>query len=114
MRATIGLIALVLLAAGLLTRGAANDELLAAGGASLRVGVVMAVWWLAYPQTQSLPRWLTVAGLVGLFLVVRWPRLLLVVIPLLAVLWFLGPRARRDPGQPRDLPPVERGTDEHR
>jgi hypothetical protein len=95
MRATIGIIALVLLAVGLFTRNTVDDQLLAAGGASLRVGVVMAIWWLAYPQAQKLPIWLVVACIVTLLLVMRWPKLLLVAIPLLAVLWFLGPRARR-------------------
>jgi hypothetical protein len=95
MRATIGLIALVLLGVGVFTRDSATDSLSGAGGASLRVGVVMALWWLAYPQTQRLPRWLAVACAVTLLLIMRWPKLLLVAIPLLAVLWFLGPRTRR-------------------
>lgn len=96
MRATIGLFAVVLLALGLFTRMSADETFSAAGGASLRVGVVMAIWWLAYPQTKYIPAWLTAACVVTLLLVMRWPKLIVVAIPLLAVLWFLGPRARAD------------------
>lgn len=95
MRATIGMIALVLLGVSFFTRDSATDSLSGVGGASFRVGVVMALWWLAYQQTQRLPRWLAVACAVTLLLVMRWPKMLLVAIPLLAVLWFLGPRTRR-------------------
>ncbi|MEX0677507.1 MAG: hypothetical protein WD063_10560 [Pirellulales bacterium] len=98
MRATIGLFALVLLAVGVLTLNQPNPSLSAAGGASLRVGVIMAIWWLAYPQAKNVPRWLAVACAVTLFLVMRWPKLLLVALPLLAVLWFLGPRTRGGSG----------------
>lgn len=96
MRATIGLFAILLLAVGMIARASSDETLAAASGASLRVGVVMAIWWLAYPQAKYIPRWLSVACVVTLLLVMRWPKLLLVAIPLLAVLWFLGPRARRD------------------
>jgi hypothetical protein len=100
MRATIGLIALILVGVGVFTRDSATDSLSGVGGASLRVGVVMALWWLAYPQTQRLPRWLAVACAVTLVLIMRWPKLLLVAIPLLAVLWFLGPRTKRGESAP--------------
>jgi hypothetical protein len=94
MRGAIGLFAIGLLAFGLLAPASSNDALSGAAGACLRVGMVMAIWWFAYPQTQHLPRWLVVASVVTLFLVMRWPKLLVVAIPLLAVLWFLGPRTR--------------------
>lgn len=95
MRGAIGLFAIVLLAVGLLARNHPEEALYGFGGASLRVGLFMAIWWLAYPQAKNMPRWLAVACAVTLFVVMRWPKLLLVAIPLLAVLWFLGPRPRR-------------------
>ena len=95
MRAAIGLFAIVLLAVGVFARLQADESFYGAGGASLRVGVIMAIWWLAYPQAKQVPLWLSVACAVTLFLVMRWPKLLLVAIPFLAVLWFLGPRPRR-------------------
>jgi hypothetical protein len=95
MRAAVGLFAVALLAFGILGRNLSDESLVAAAGASLRVGIVMAIWWLAYPQAQRLPLWLVVASAAGLFIVLRWPKALLIIIPLLAILWFLGPRARR-------------------
>lgn len=95
MRASIGLFAVLLLAIGVFARFQPEESLYGAGGASLRVGIIMAIWWLAYPQAQHIPLWLTIACAVTLFLVMRWPKLLLVAVPLLAVLWFLGPRPRR-------------------
>jgi hypothetical protein len=98
MRAAIGLLALVLLVLGVVARNQADSTLSAASGASMRVGVIMAVWWFAYPQLKNVPTWLAVACAITLFFVMRWPKLLLVAIPLLAVLWFLGPRTSRGSG----------------
>jgi len=92
MRVAIGIFALLLLLAGLVLRSQLDDALT---GACLRVGAVLALWWFAYPQVQNVPRWLafTVAGLV---LLVTWrPKLLLLAIPILAVLWILRPRRPR-------------------
>ena len=55
----------------------------------------MAIVWFAHPQLVNLPRWLVVVGAVGLFIVARWPRLLVVALPLALVLWLLRPRPRR-------------------
>ena len=90
-RPTIGLIAIVLLVAGFATRGASDDALSAA---LLRVGLVMAILWFAHPQIKNLPKWWVAIGVATLFLVTRFPKLLMVIIPIAAILWFLGPRAR--------------------
>jgi hypothetical protein len=95
-RPTIGLIAIVLLAAGFATRGASDGALSAA---LLRVGLVMAILWFAHPQIKNLPKWWVAGGAAALFLVTRFPKLLVVIIPIAALLWFLGPRARRGPIQ---------------
>jgi hypothetical protein len=90
-RPTVGLIAIVLLAVGLATYHQAEDTLSAA---CLRVGVVMAILWFAEPQLKNVPRWLAVGGVVGLLVALRWPRLLVVALPLAVVLWILRPRER--------------------
>jgi hypothetical protein len=100
MRPTIGLLAVVLLIAGAVLRDPSNETVSATGGACLRVGILMAIWWFAYPQLRHLPGWLVGACLVSFLFVMRWPRLLLVAIPLLAILWFLGPRTPRKPRAP--------------
>ena len=44
-------------------------------------------------------------GAATLFLVTRFPRLLVVIVPIAAILWFLGPRARRGETVRRAGPP---------
>ena len=85
-RPTVGLIAIVLLAIGLFTYQESDATLSAA---CLRVGVVMAILWFAQPQLQNVPRWLAVGMVVGLLVALRWPRLLVVALPLAVVLWIL-------------------------
>ncbi len=90
-RPTIGLIALVLLAIGAATYAQTESTLSAA---SLRVGLVMGIWWFAFPQLMSLPRWL-VFTTVGALLVGAWrPRVLWIALPVIVALWFLSPRRR--------------------
>ena len=101
-RPTIGLIAVVLLVAGFATRGASDEAL---SSALMRVGLVMAILWFAHPQIKNLPKWWVAIGAVALFLVTRFPKLLVVIIPIAAVLWFLGPRARRGVAFRRAGPP---------
>jgi hypothetical protein len=91
-RPTVGLIAIVLLVAGFATRGASDETLSAA---LLRVGLVMAILWFAHPQIKNLPKWWVAVGAATLFLVTRFPKLLVVIVPIAAVLYFLGPRAPR-------------------
>ena len=91
-RPTIALIAVVLLAVGLALRNQPDDTF---GAASLRVGMVMAILWFAQPQLKNLPKWLVIAGAVGLFIAMRFPKLLLFALPVAAVLWLLRPRGKR-------------------
>jgi hypothetical protein len=91
-RPTIGLIAVVLLAVGLALRDRPDDTF---GAASLRVGMVMAILWFAQPQLKNFPKWLVGAGAVGLFIAMRFPKLLLFAVPVAAVLWLLRPRGKR-------------------
>jgi hypothetical protein len=66
-----------------------------------RGGALFAAAWLAYPDVQRLPNWLLLTVPVLLIVLLRWPWLLMLAIPLLivvAVLRNLGaspPAARR-------------------
>ena len=51
-----------------------------------RMGAILAAAWLAYDDVQRLPNWLLLALPVLAIVLVRWPRLLLVLIPAL-ILW---------------------------
>jgi hypothetical protein len=50
-----------------------------------RGGAILAAAWLAYDDVQRLPNWLIVMLPVLLIVIVRWPKLLLLVVPFLAV-----------------------------
>jgi hypothetical protein len=92
-RPTLGWIAIALLAASVaLTLTGSESTFLRDGSA--RAGVVLGLVWLALPQLSGLPRsslWgIAIAGAV----VVWRPKLLLLVVPALVVMWLLRPRRR--------------------
>ncbi len=93
-RPTIGLIAVVLLAVGLLARGQLDDTI---SGGCLRVGLVMGILWLAEPQMRNLSRGMVIAVGTALFVVTRWPKSLVLFLPLAAAVWLLRRRAPRAP-----------------
>ncbi len=66
-----------------------------------RLGAVMAVWWLAYPDLRRLPPWMLVGILIMLVLMMWRPgKFLLLFIPVLIVLAILRPRwGRRKSGR---------------
>jgi hypothetical protein len=88
-RPAIGLIAIVLLLAGLATRGQTDQTV---SGGCLRMGVVMAIWWFAAPQMRGIPKWMAISCGVALLMVMLQPKLILLAVPVLIVLWFLRPR----------------------
>jgi uncharacterized membrane protein len=90
-RPTIALIAIVLLAIGFYTHQQSDDAI---SSACFRIGAVMSILWFAHPQLQNVPRWLIAISCVVLLGATRWPKLLLVAVPIAAVLWILGPRTR--------------------
>lgn len=100
MRATIGLLAVVLLIVGFFTRHQVDE---AVSGACFRVGLMMGLWWFAYPQVQNVPRWLAVTGGLLLLVVMLRPKLLIFAVPVVIALWLLRPRSsRRAAARPRD------------
>jgi hypothetical protein len=99
-RPTVALIAVVLLAIGFFTSSSDSQGL---SQACLRIGMIMAILWFAQPQLQNLPGWLVATTVVILLVAARWPRLLVIAIPIAAILWLLGPRAPR-PGPKAGTP----------
>jgi len=95
MRTLLGIIALLLLVIGIATKGQAEE---AVWGGCIRMGVMLGIWWFAYPQVQHVPRWLAVTGGVTILVVALRPKLVFYAIPILIVLWFLRPRT---PGRRR-------------
>lgn len=113
-RPTIGIIALALLAAAGASRvwGFGGEVL---QGACLRVGLVMAMLWLALPQARQLKSKLLLAALAALFAVVAFrPRMLpvlLKVVPIFAAAMFALSLFRRKDTSGRRAPGV--GRQEH-
>ena len=54
-----------------------------------RMGALLLAAWLAYEDVQRLPGWLVVVLPVALVVIVRWPRLFLLLIPAMVVLAIL-------------------------
>ena len=98
-RTALGLVALLLIAIGgitLWTRGPADEGTTPFASGCIRVGLVLGALWLALPQITAFfaraPRWLLVASAIGLIIGAVKPWLLLIIVPVLGVLWILGPR----------------------
>jgi hypothetical protein len=97
-RFAIGIIALLLLvAAALLWVWPTGDGYPLYLGACLRVGAVMAVFWLAYYDVSRLPPWAWAVLPLVLVLVALGRRGLLIGIPIVIALVVFKPR-RRTPG----------------
>jgi hypothetical protein len=99
-RTSLGVLAIVLLVIGVitLTRGPADANAVGFAGGCIRVGIVLGALWLALPTLLAFlsktPKWLLVAGLIGVVVCAVKPLLLVAVVPLLGLLWFLGPKLR--------------------
>lgn len=67
----------------------------------LRSGLVLGALALALPQVRRMlelaPPWFLACLLLGLLVIIRWPKSAGVVVPLLVVLWLLGPRRKARP-----------------
>ena len=94
-RHAIGIIAIVLLIGGVvLVCWPVEGQGLFAGlnAACWRVGALMAVLWLAYPQIHRMPAWLWAAiPALAVVLAVR-PRWFLIALPIVVALAVLRPR----------------------
>ncbi|HUE72955.1 MAG TPA: hypothetical protein VMP01_18865 [Pirellulaceae bacterium] len=110
-RTLLGLIALVVLLAGIGTLLLAprddNNTALSVAGGLIRVGLVLGALWLALPSITGMltrtPKWVLTAAVIGTVICVVRPQLLLLVVPLLMALWFLSSRFLSSPADPTIL-----------
>ncbi len=103
-RHILGMIAVALLAAGILLWiwPPASSELMFLHGVLVKSGTTLLMLWLALPQLEKMPVWLIVPiGLVAV-LVIAYPQVrpllvrgLVFLAPLLFVLWLLRPPKNR-------------------
>ena len=97
-RTKIGVIGIVLLAVGGYVRwfppeSLSNSDMLE--GACIRVGSVMAVLWIAYPELIKLPTWISAATMIATPVIAWKPKIALLVLPLLFALWILYPKGKQ-------------------
>jgi hypothetical protein len=95
-RTLLGICALALLVMGAIALRAGPSGITSTSFAAgcLRVGLVLGALWLALPQIEGLlkrtPRWVLVSLAVALVILFLQPKLLLLALPILAVLWSSG------------------------
>jgi hypothetical protein len=67
-----------------------------------RMGALLAVLWLAYPDLMRIPRWVALAVPVLLIVIVKWPKMIFVIVPAMIVLVALQRLLRpKPPSAPR-------------
>lgn len=95
-RPTVGVIAVVLLGtwAAIHGLGRASGDWHTLATACWRVGLVMAVLWLALPQTRRLQPWLVGTLLAGAILVAIRPKLIPLALVVLVLFAVLRPRRK--------------------
>jgi len=94
-RHLIGILSLVLLvgAAGFFFFPPTSAVAIESKAACWRMGLLLAVWWMAWPQVIRLPRWLLIAVPMLVVVLVLRPKYFLVAIPLVVALALLMPRS---------------------
>ena len=97
-RLLLGITAAILTLTGAALLGYDPETYAGTASVCLRSGLVLGALALALPQVKRLlefaPPWFLACLGGGLLLVIRWPRSIGIVLPLLIALWFLGPRRR--------------------
>ncbi len=83
-------------AGGLWLWPAAGEGTLALRAAFFRVGALMAVLWVAYPDVRRIPAWILAVVPLLMAIVALRPRLFPYVIPVILLIAFLRPRKRKD------------------
>jgi hypothetical protein len=95
-RLKLGLAAGLVLLVGFIVAFQQPEGGAAFAGACIRVGLILAALWLAWPQIASYwsqtPRWLLIAAAAALVVCVIHPLYALAAVPILALLWFFGPK----------------------
>jgi hypothetical protein len=96
-RHLVGVLALILVAAGLAALWGAGNEATRQnlGAGCLRVGAVLAVLWLALPDVaRPGSRWVVLGLVIAVFILTKYPKLIVLVLAFLAALALLRPRLR--------------------
>jgi hypothetical protein len=62
---------------------------------SLRIGAVLAVIWLAWPDLAKLSPFFLIACGAAIVVMLRWPQAMVYLLPVLALFWLLRPRHAR-------------------
>ncbi len=93
-RPTIGAITVALFAIGGGLWVIAPSSGAAVALACIRVGILLAVLWLAQPQLVTLPRWMVITITCALAIVCWRPKALLFALPVLVLLAVMRPRMR--------------------
>ena len=96
-RHVIGIIAILLLLGGAIYWISPPNSPLGhqVEAACWRLGPLLVMLWIAYPQLHHMPSWLWAAVPVLAIVLARWPKLFLVTIPLVIALAILQPRMGR-------------------
>jgi hypothetical protein len=96
-RPTVGILAIVLLAAGAVMYFGGYDEGPAEQiqGAFLRVGVLLATLWLAHPELKRMRPWMAIVVVGALVAIVFVRRLLVPVLIIALLVAVLRPRSSR-------------------
>lgn len=100
-RIALGLIALICLVVGGALYGFyyEHDSFIGFGGLLLRLGMLFALIWLAWPDLAKIPFWL-VGAVLGISVALVWLggwRALAVAIPAVLAFWLFVPRLRASP-----------------
>ena len=97
-RILLGILTVGLLGVGfvmLVTPGWQGTATAYAGG-FIKAGLVLGALWLALPQLtaffQKTPRWLLIGGGIGIAIATLNWQLLILIVPVVAALWFFAPR----------------------
>jgi hypothetical protein len=93
-RLTIGIIAVLLLAAALVLTFVMEDQNAMLKAACWRVGAVMGLLWAAYEDIVRLPKWFFPVILGCVVIIALKPKVALVLIPIFLVLAIIRPRRR--------------------
>ncbi len=99
-RHVLGILAILSLAAGgfLLLKPDLFDTQVTLSAMGIRIGMVLAVLWLAFPHLEALPNSLMmliiIAG-VGLAIIARWKQLIPIAAVMLIVVLVLRPKTKK-------------------
>ncbi len=87
-RNILGIVALTLLLGGaafLIWPMGQNEAMIQLEAGCWRIGGCLAALWLAYPDLLKIPRWIWISMPVLILVLAKWPRLFLLLIPLLVL-----------------------------